>query len=96
MHFLGKFAERRGSLVAGITARAKEVLQSYAWPGNVRELANVIEHAVVVAAQSSIGYESLPDHLKNQSHTHLGSVPQGAGTDARLRDNPFANRLVPE
>lgn len=91
MHFLGKFAERRGSLVGGITAHAQDVLQSYAWPGNVRELANVIEHAVVVAAHSSIGYESLPDHMKNPSHTipvgtHVSSVsPNGPSRRAPTR-----------
>jgi len=91
MHFLGKFAQRRRSLVVGITAQAKDVLQRYAWPGNVRELANVIEHAVVTAAHSSIGYESLPDQLTNRSHTvsvgtHVSSVsPKGRSRCAPTR-----------
>jgi transcriptional regulator with PAS, ATPase and Fis domain len=94
MHFLGKCAERRGSPGGGITAHAKDVLQSYAWPGNVRELANAIEHAVVVAAHNSIGYESLPDHLKNGTPTEsIGSNAGGASAMGRSQFAPTRQRI---
>jgi DNA-binding NtrC family response regulator len=33
------------------------------WPGNVRELENVVERAVVLAAEESVPVEVLPEHL---------------------------------
>ncbi len=46
-HFLSHYARRNERAVAGITADAIGVLQSYAWPGNVRELAAEIERLVL-------------------------------------------------
>jgi len=36
-----------------------KALQSYSWPGNVRELRNVIERAVLLSDQRSIGLKDL-------------------------------------
>jgi two-component system response regulator AtoC len=41
------------------TNSAKSKLLNYAWPGNVRELANIIERAVVMSTENSMG----PEHL---------------------------------
>jgi DNA-binding NtrC family response regulator len=38
-------------------------LLSYDWPGNVRELENVIERAVVLSADRTIGTDLIPDHV---------------------------------
>jgi transcriptional regulator with PAS, ATPase and Fis domain len=46
-HFLSHYARRNDHPVAGITAEAIGVLQSYSWPGNVRELAAEIERLVL-------------------------------------------------
>jgi transcriptional regulator with PAS, ATPase and Fis domain len=46
-HFLSHYARRNEHPVAGITAEAIGVLQSYSWPGNVRELAAEIERLVL-------------------------------------------------
>jgi NtrC-family two-component system response regulator AlgB len=35
----------------------------YRWPGNLRELCNVVERAVVLAADSRIGVADLPDRV---------------------------------
>src|SRR5207342_841148 len=43
---------------------AVELLLRYDWPGNVRELQNVLERAVVLAAQDVIGPEHLPPELR--------------------------------
>jgi hydrogenase-4 transcriptional activator len=48
-HYLTHFARRNDRAVAGITAEAIQVLQSYSWPGNVRELAAEIERLVLYA-----------------------------------------------
>lgn len=44
---------------------AVALLQRYHWPGNVRELRNVIERAVLVAAESVIGVHDLPSQLRH-------------------------------
>jgi transcriptional regulator of acetoin/glycerol metabolism len=36
-----------------------EALQSYSWPGNIRELRNVIERAVLLSEQKTIGLKDL-------------------------------------
>src|SRR6267154_3879802 len=42
---------------------AMQILMDHAWPGNVRELENVVERAVVLASQASVGADVLPEHL---------------------------------
>jgi DNA-binding NtrC family response regulator len=42
---------------------AMQILMDHPWPGNVRELENVVERAVVLAAQPSVASEVLPEHL---------------------------------
>jgi DNA-binding NtrC family response regulator len=42
---------------------AMQVLMDHNWPGNVRELENVVERAVVLAAEESVPVEVLPEHL---------------------------------
>ena len=42
---------------------AMQILMDHTWPGNVRELENVVERAVVLAAQPPVSAEVLPEHL---------------------------------
>ena len=42
---------------------AMQILMDHAWPGNVRELENVVERAVVLASQTSVSADVLPEHL---------------------------------
>src|SRR5579864_3509836 len=42
---------------------ALQILMDHNWPGNVRELENVVERAVVLAAEESVPVEVLPEHL---------------------------------
>ncbi len=58
--FLARQNHRR---ILGFSEAAKAVLQHYLWPGNVRELRNVIERAVLLAADETIGVECMPMHL---------------------------------
>jgi DNA-binding NtrC family response regulator len=42
---------------------AMQILMDHTWPGNVRELENVVERAVVLAAQPPVSAAVLPEHL---------------------------------
>jgi transcriptional regulator with PAS, ATPase and Fis domain len=46
-----------------LAEQTMRLLYAHAWPGNVRELKNVIERAVVLCAESTIGPEYLPAAL---------------------------------
>jgi len=59
-HFLERFAGKQDKAVREFSSEAMRALLSYGWPGNVRELENSIEHAVVVAKDSSIRVPDLP------------------------------------
>jgi DNA-binding NtrC family response regulator len=61
-----------------VSGPAMELLRAYAWPGNVRELRNVIERAVVLCNQRSIGPEHLPPALvRGRSETARAEPVQG-------------------
>jgi DNA-binding NtrC family response regulator len=58
-----KFLDERGRSRLHFESEAMQVLMDHAWPGNVRELENVVERAVVLASQSAVPMDVLPDHL---------------------------------
>jgi len=49
--FLRQLSRKHGKRPGGLTLEAWSKLRGYRWPGNVRELQNVIERAVILAAQ---------------------------------------------
>jgi len=53
-----------------LSDEALRALAAYRWPGNVRELKNVIDRAVVLCADSSIGLEHLPAALTTRAPAH--------------------------
>ncbi|NOK02014.1 MULTISPECIES: sigma-54 dependent transcriptional regulator [Myxococcus] len=64
--------------VAGLTAEAEALLQSYAWPGNVRELENAMERAVLLADEPLILPANLPERLwATPPPGSQGAMPQG-------------------
>ncbi|MGB2613289.1 MAG: sigma-54 dependent transcriptional regulator [Phycisphaerae bacterium] len=62
-HFLKEQTERSGRRIVGFQEEAMRLLQTYDWPGNVRQLQNVIERAVVLTKNHSVGLEDLPDEV---------------------------------
>src|SRR3984893_3213042 len=58
-----KFLDSSGKSVLHFQPEAIQVLMEHAWPGNVRELENVVERAVVLATESSVPVDVLPDAL---------------------------------
>ena len=59
-HFLNKFASENRKEISGFSPEALEFLLDYDWPGNVRELENAIERAVILAKNSLITVDDLP------------------------------------
>ncbi len=91
-HFLRMLAARHGRDPLALDPDAQARLLAYDWPGNVRELQNVLERAVVMAAQDIIGPEHLPSTLR-AGGAHPAAVPAAAGTDARLPSLEEVDRL---
>ena len=58
-YLLEKFGADLGRGEVRLGADGLEALQSYSWPGNVRELRNVIERAILLSDQKTIGLKDL-------------------------------------
>jgi DNA-binding NtrC family response regulator len=58
-----KYLDENGKSRLRFEPDAMQILMDHAWPGNVRELENVVERAVVLAAQPSVPADVLPEHL---------------------------------
>ena len=63
-HFLEKYGLENDKQHLELTPEALDVMEQYDWPGNVRELENVIERAVVLATESRIGVQLIPDAVR--------------------------------
>jgi len=63
--FVKRHARAMGKSITGVTEDALRLLTSYPWPGNIRELENIMERAVILAQQSKIGPDDLPDELRH-------------------------------
>jgi DNA-binding NtrC family response regulator len=60
-HFLARYPGSEGCKT--IDRQVMDALQRYDWPGNVRELENVIERAVILGDDQTIGIEDLPEKV---------------------------------
>ncbi len=82
-HFLKKACVKINKLVQGIHPEAFQMLLDYGWPGNVRELENVIERAVVLAADGEIRVGDLPNRVQ---------TPKSRGRRETASDQSFRER----
>jgi len=58
-----KYLDASGKSILHFQPEAMQVLMEHAWPGNVRELENVVERAVVLAAEPSVPVDVLPETI---------------------------------
>jgi DNA-binding NtrC family response regulator len=58
-----KYLDASGRSILSFEPEAMQILMDHLWPGNVRELENVVERAVVLASQTSVPADVLPEHL---------------------------------
>jgi DNA-binding NtrC family response regulator len=94
-----KFLDPAGRSTLRFQPEALQILMEHNWPGNVRELENVIERAVVLASDSSVPVDVLPDSLLQANGIRLN---RGEGmplpVDASLFEivNDFERRTIIE
>src|SRR3984893_11533249 len=94
-HFREKYGEENKKSGLEVTPDALDLLTEYDWPGNVRELENVIERAVVLAVDSRIGVELIPDHVRKAPHFQVPQFvvpPEGISFKDVITD--FEKRLI--
>jgi transcriptional regulator with PAS, ATPase and Fis domain len=84
-HFIGKFAETAKRAIQGIDPGALAVLQSHDWPGNIRELEHVLERAVLLGKEDTVGLNDLPPQLIARDERVL-VVGQAVAKQLTLRD----------
>ncbi|HXF95779.1 MAG TPA: sigma-54 dependent transcriptional regulator [Gemmatimonadales bacterium] len=86
-HFARQFGERCGKTIEAVSDRALDVLRNHTWVGNVRELRNVIERAVIVATDSTLRVDHLPEELRAETaeipEGRSGGLPSLAEVEAR-------------
>jgi two-component system response regulator AtoC len=80
-HFLDAIGRKLGLRLAGLDAEVLRILQRYDWPGNVRELENTLEHAAVLAEQSILHPDDLPERLRRRSDASSPASTDAGGFD---------------
>ncbi len=94
-----KFLDSNGRSLLRFQAEAMQILMEHTWPGNVRELENVVERAVVLASDTVVSMDVLPDPLLQANGIRLS---RGDGSplpqDASLFEivNDFERRIILE
>jgi Nif-specific regulatory protein len=83
-HFLDHFRSQHGRPNLEITDAARQKLLAYHWPGNVRQLRNVVDSAVVLAADPAIEVSD------------LGLRDAGSGEYDSLRIDYWERKLIHE
>jgi len=72
-HFLTKHAARLHQPRPAVDPAVYSAFTQYRWPGNVRELANVIERALVLDDDQTVGRDDLPERFRTE-HRRVGKV----------------------
>ncbi|MBZ5586786.1 MAG: sigma-54 dependent transcriptional regulator [Acidobacteriia bacterium] len=80
----GKFLDSEGRSLLTFQPEAMQVLMEHSWPGNVRELENVVERAVVLATESTVPVDVLPDQLLQANGIRLHRGDTALPADASL------------
>ncbi len=87
--FARRFSQQIGCSLLPLTAEDQRRLQAYAWPGNVRELQNVIERAVITAADGRLNLDRALPELKPAGPNAL----KEAKTSARIHTSQELENL---
>jgi DNA-binding NtrC family response regulator len=85
-HFLEKYSEMYRKPVTALTPCAMALLVDYHWPGNVRELENVIQKAIILTDDDTVGPEQLPEDLQQPGLLGVTDSLLTASFEDQLRD----------
>ena len=94
-----KFLDGSNRSILHFQPEAMQILMDHNWPGNVRELENVVERAVVLAAEPAVPLDVFPDNLLQASGIRLrrgdgGPLPADASLFEIVAD--FERRIIIE
>jgi len=94
-----KFLDVSNRSILHLQPEAMQVLMDHNWPGNVRELENVVERAVVLAAEPAVPLDVFPDNLLQANGIRLrrgdgGPLPADASLFEIVAD--FERRIIIE
>lgn len=92
-HFLSHYCQEYQMTPPEVCSEVRKLFAGYEWPGNVRELQNVIQHAVLMAENTSIGLCDLPEYLQTCSHAEL-SFLEVRDKEAEAVEKPFLEDLL--
>jgi two-component system response regulator PilR (NtrC family) len=94
--FVERYAADLGKQPLAVEPEAMDVLMAYPYPGNVRELENVIERAVALSRDDSIGLAVMPPTLLRPVESPaMTAIPDdGVDLDALLAD--YERSLISE
>ncbi|MGA3185787.1 MAG: sigma-54 dependent transcriptional regulator [Bryobacteraceae bacterium] len=88
---LNDLNRKHGTKVTDLSKDVLERFRAYNWPGNVRELRNVVERAVILAAEGTIlslhlaaGFGGTGTPAPSAPATAGASMPQGNGEELRI------------
>jgi transcriptional regulator with PAS, ATPase and Fis domain len=63
-HFLAKYGARESRSPVVVSPDVYSLFNLYSWPGNIRELENVVQRALALDRDHSIGLDDLPDRMR--------------------------------
>ncbi len=92
-HFLGRL-RKAGTMTAGVSAEAMELLCRHHWGGNVRELENVIERAAILSGGEEIRPEHLPLDLRSQQPSAEAAPPPAEDLTFREARSRFEKQYL--
>ena len=80
-YFLRTFSRNYGKPYQRFDDECMEMLTAYDWPGNVREIRNVVERALVMSNDESLGSEYVPEKIQSHVASRIQiNIPLGSSS----------------
>lgn len=74
-YFVGKYNDRYGRKITGLSDEVADIFLKYPWPGNVRELENLLERIFILEDDDVILPSHLPDRIIRTVRAGSSTVP---------------------